>query len=166
MRLFDAELARYDWSALDCACDKTAVHLPDDLRHLVRARSRKEAEEPRLDCHVLIQSFPQEPAVPVTSVLMAALTEEMSPGATIACLDLLAGLVWSDDEDSEAACQEIARQGLWSLYHQLWTGTSPDILGYAYYILRVIETDQSRLSTYIESGQIRVPPDITGKVFP
>ena len=34
--------------------------------------AREEARELRLDDHVLIQSFPQEPAVPLASVLMAA----------------------------------------------------------------------------------------------
>ncbi|WP_405873887.1 hypothetical protein [Streptomyces sp. NBC_00005] len=62
----------------------------------------------------MIQSIPQEPAAPVASVLMAALAGDLSPGARFVCLDLLGGLVFSDDDSSEL-CQQIARQGLWLL---------------------------------------------------
>jgi hypothetical protein len=105
----------------------------------------------------VIQSFPQEPAVPVTAVLMAALSGDLTPGARVACLDLLLRLVDTDDEDSAETCQSIARQGLWGLYRDLWSAAHPDLVIYAYLVLRVIETDEERLRTYRDSGRVDLP---------
>jgi hypothetical protein len=121
MRLIDAEIGRYDWSALRCGCGKTAEHLADDLRRLAAAQSREEARALRIDDHAMVQSFPREPAVSVTSVLMAAPASDLSHVARIQCLDLLIRLVDTDDDESSEMCQQIARQGLWGLYRDLWS---------------------------------------------
>ncbi|MGW2517194.1 hypothetical protein ACWC09_09195 [Streptomyces sp. NPDC001617] len=159
MPLIDLEIGRYDWSGLRCGCGKSAVHLADDLMRLAGAQTREEASALRIDDHAMIQSFPQEPAVPVAAVLMAALAGDLSLGARTQCLELLAGLVFSDDDDSSERCQEIAREGLWTLYRDLWSNASPDLVYYAYYILRIIETDEERLHAYRSSGQIEIPGD-------
>ncbi|GGR85948.1 hypothetical protein GCM10010269_26380 [Streptomyces humidus] len=157
MRLIDVEIDRYDWSTFECGCGKTAAHLADDLRLLAEAQSREGARALRIDDHALIQSFPQEPAVPVAAVLMAALSGDLAVGARVVCLDLLLRLVDTDDEDSAETCQSIARQGLWGLYRDLWSNTHPDLVIYAYLVLRVIETDEERLRTYRDSGRIQLP---------
>ncbi|MEH0576789.1 MULTISPECIES: hypothetical protein [Streptomyces] len=59
-------------------------------------------------------------------------------------------------------CQQIARQGLWVLYRDLWFGASRGIVGYAYKILQVIETDEDRLRAYRNSGQLNLPDDLVG----
>jgi hypothetical protein len=152
MRLIEAEVARYDWSMFACGCGDTAGHLRDDLLRLAEAQTREEAKALRLDSHVMIQSFPQEPAVPVAAVLMAALAEDMAIGARAQALDLLFGLVLNDDDDSSEACQEVARQGLWGLYADLAADQSLDVTAYAYEILRVIETDERRLASIFRDG--------------
>jgi hypothetical protein len=162
MRLIDVEIGRYDWSAFECGCTRTAAHLADDLRRLVEAQSEEEARALHIENHALIQSIPQPPAEAVASVLMAALAGELSPGARFVCLDLLGGLVFNDGEYSEERCQEIARQGLWLLYRDVWSGDSPGIVANAYYVLRAIETEEQRLRTYRDSGRIKLPDDLAG----
>jgi hypothetical protein len=65
--------------------------------------------------------------------------------------------VFNDGDDSSELCQQIARQGLWTLYRDLWSGTSPGIVARAYYVLRVIETDLGRLRDYRDAGRISLP---------
>ncbi|MER5596081.1 hypothetical protein [Streptomyces sp. NPDC002265] len=151
------EIDRYDWPAFACGCGKTAAHLADDLKLLAEAQSQEGARALRIEDHALIQSFPQEPAVPVTAVLMAALSSDLAPGARVVCLDLLLRLVDTDDEDSAQTCRSIARQGLWVLYRDLWSSTHPDLVIYTCLVLRVIETDEERLRTYRDAGRIRLP---------
>ncbi|WP_427920943.1 hypothetical protein [Streptomyces sp. cg40] len=160
MGLIDVEVGRYDWSAIRCGCGKTAEHLAGDLLRLAAAQSREEARALHIEDHALIQSFPQEPAVPVTSVLMAALAGDLSHGARIQCLDLLIRLVDTDDDESADMCQQIARQGLWGVYRDLWSGASRGLVGYAYEILQVIETDEDRLRAVRGSGQLNLPDDL------
>ena len=155
--MIDVEISRHDWSAFECGCGKTAAHLADDLQLLAEAHSREEAHALRIDDHALIHSFPQEPAAPVAAVVMAPLSGDLPLGARVVCLDLLLRLVDTDDEDSAKTCQSIARQGLWGLYRDLWSGTSRDLVGYAYEILRVIDTDENRLRAYQNSGQLNLP---------
>ena len=66
--------------------------------------------------------------------------------------------MFSDDDSSEL-CQQIARQGLWLLYRDLWSGTLPGIVACSYHVLmRVIEDDEDRLRAYRNAGQLN-PPD-------
>lgn len=48
------------------------------------------------------------------------------------------------------------------LYRDLWFGASRGIVGYAYKILQVIETDEDRLRAYRNSGQLNLPDDLVG----
>ncbi|MCL6672944.1 hypothetical protein [Streptomyces panaciradicis] len=80
---------------------------------------------------------------------MAALSGDLTPGARGVCLDLLLRLVDTDDEDSAEACQAIARQGIWGLYRD-----HPDLVVYAYLVLRAFETDHERLRACRDSGLI------------
>ena len=157
MGLIDAEIGRHDWSAFECGCGKSAAHLADGLKLLAEAQSREEARALRIDDHALIQPFPQEPAVPVAAVLMAALSGDLNLGARGVSLDLLLRLVDNDDEDSAEMCQFIARQGLWGLHRDLWSNAHPDLVIYAYLVLRAVETDGQRLRTYPDSGRIQLP---------
>lgn len=161
MRLVDVEIGRYDWSAFECGCMKSAAHLADDLQRLAEAQSVEGARALHIENHALIQSIPQPPAEAVASVLMAALAGALSPGARFVCLDLLGALVFNDGEYSEERCQEIARQGLWLLYRDVWAGASPGIVANADYVLRAIETDEERLHAYRDSGRIKMPDYLT-----
>ncbi|MER5446892.1 hypothetical protein ABT065_14790 [Streptomyces sp. NPDC002764] len=166
MRLIDVEIGRYDWSAFGCGCGRTAAHLADDLKLLAEAQSREEAWALRIHDHALIQSFPQEPAAHVVAVLIAALSGDLTIGARVVCLDLLLRLVDTDDEDSAETCQAIARLGIWGLYRDLWSGASRAVVGYAYEILRVIETDRERLRACRDSGRVALPDDLVDRPGP
>jgi hypothetical protein len=50
----------------------------------------------------------------------------------------------------------------WGLYQDLWSGGSPDIVGYADGILRVIEDDVDRLRASRDTGQLNPPDDLVG----
>ncbi|MFF2364481.1 hypothetical protein ACFVU0_17455 [Streptomyces sp. NPDC058122] len=157
-----AELDRYDWAALRCACEHSAAHLPGDFKLLAAAKRREDAQALGLENHLMIQSFPQEPAVPAVSVLMAALTQELSVGARSEILDLLLRLIYNDDEDVSEACQQTARQGLWLFYAEIAAARGPDTVAYACYILKIIEPDRTRLSDYVASGRFDLRPSWIG----
>ena len=58
MRLIEGEIGRYDWSAFECGCTKTAAHLADDLLRLAAAQSSEEARALHIENHAMIQSIP------------------------------------------------------------------------------------------------------------
>ncbi|MFG2452785.1 hypothetical protein ACGFSG_25720 [Streptomyces sp. NPDC048512] len=154
--LMKAELDRYDWAAFRCACAQSAAHLPGDFLLLAAAKKREDAWAVGLENHLMIQSFPQEPAVPAVPVLMAALTQDLSVGARTEILDLLLRLIYNDDEDVSEACQQAAQKGLWLFYAEIAAARGPDTVAYACDILKLLEPDQTRLADYRASGHFDV----------
>ncbi|MEU4089485.1 hypothetical protein [Streptomyces aureus] len=161
MILVENEIDLVRWADLRCGCGANASHLPADLRRLFEARTRDEAMDMGVAEHVLIQSFPQEPAIAVTGVVMAGLASDLPLGARVETLDLLLRLVFNDDDDASEACQNIARNGAWTLYSDLVANRSIDLTGYAFRILQVIDPGE-RLQALKASGQISLPSDLVG----
>ncbi|MGW1066296.1 hypothetical protein ACWD4F_17505 [Streptomyces aureus] len=161
MILVDNEIGLVRWADLSCGCGANAAHLPADLRRFFEARTRDEAMNTGVAEHVLIQSFPQEPAVAVTGVLMAGLASDLPLAARVEALDLLLRLVFNDDDDASEACQDIARNGAWVLYSDLVANRSPALTAYAFQILQVIDPGE-RLEALKSSGQISLPSDLVG----
>ena len=160
MRLVDVQLGRYDWAGMECGCGESAVHLPGLVRRLLAAGSRAEADAAGVGHHAMVQSFPQEPAVPLASVFMAALVGDLSAGARATVLQILLNLVLNDDDDSSDECQDIAREGLWVLYGDLLALHSGDVSWYAYKVLEVVDRDEGRLADYLEAVKPLLPADL------
>lgn len=76
MSLAGAELSRHDWSALRCA-GGPATDVPQELRGLLAATNGEERRKHywKLDNNVVVQGNLYEAAVPVVSVLCAALAD-------------------------------------------------------------------------------------------
>ncbi|MFI0962780.1 hypothetical protein ACH4S8_15455 [Streptomyces sp. NPDC021080] len=161
MNLVNNEIDLVRWADLRCGCGANASHLPTDLHRFFEARTRDEARDARLAEHVLIQSFPQEPAAAVTAVLMAGLASDLPLAARVESLDLLLRLVFNDDDEASEACQNIARNGAWVLYSDLVANRSIDLTGYAFQILQVIDPGE-RLQALKSSGQLSLPSYLAG----
>jgi hypothetical protein len=154
--LAELELERWDWPRLRQATGG-AAHVPAAIRALLNAVSSDELDEPywKLENHVVSQGRLFQAALPVVSVLIAALTCTDRPAwVRTGILDLLFQLVNGTADDSEiangerdlaAACQQAAREGLWVLYRELIEGEREA----AKEVLCEIETNPDRLATIL-----------------
>lgn len=102
-----------------------------------------------------------EAAVPLVSVLCAALTEDLPDAARREVIRLIAEIVNADVHLSEVAAgradlaeraQELARAGLWLFYRELLHGSADD----AAYILDAVETDRERLELFMAQAKHRL----------
>ena len=153
---------RVDWASLRCGCGKTGAHIPETFASLLVAGTPREMADASLEGHVYIQSLLFEVAVPVTSMIVAALGEETSEAVHIRLLDELISCVggeshWTEVEagapELEVDCQIVAREGIWTLYQEYATGRA----SMARMILDVVDTDRDRFE-YFDSkliGRVR-----------
>ena len=150
--LAELELDRWDWSGLRQATGG-ASHVPAAIRALLSSASPDDLDEPYwlLENHVVSQGRLYQAALPVVSVLIAALTCADRPiWVRTGLLDLLFQLVNGTADESEVgigeqdlalACKQAARQGLWVLYRELMDGDQDA----AKDVLCEIEDDHARL---------------------
>ncbi|MFJ4481842.1 hypothetical protein ACIP3D_05825 [Streptomyces longwoodensis] len=144
---------RVDWASLRCGCGKTGAHIPETFAHLLEASNSAEMAEASLEGHVYIQSLLFEVAVPVTSMIVAALNEETSEAVRIRLLDELISCVggeshWTEVEagapELETDCQIAAREGIWTLYAEYATGRA----SMARMVLDVVDADRERFEYF------------------
>ena len=149
---------RVDWASLRCGCGKTGAHIPETFASLLVAGTPREMADASLEGHVYIQSLLFEVAVPVTSMIVAALGEETSEAVHIRLLDELGSCLggeshWTEVEagapELEVDCQIVAREGIWTLYQEYATGRA----SMARMILDVVDTDRDRFE-YFDSKLI------------
>jgi hypothetical protein len=160
--LVELELERHDWGSLrEIAGSAEAV--PDALRGLLAARAPAEIDRFywRLENRVVAQGGLYQAALPVVSVLLAALVEGIPSTVKGSVLDLLFEIVAGSptQEEVEAgnaglgeACRDAAREGLWLIYRELWSAKSGSAVhDTAVEILRQIERDQDRLHLVLQA---------------
>ncbi|MFG2371209.1 hypothetical protein ACGFY9_07000 [Streptomyces sp. NPDC048504] len=144
---------RVDWASLRCGCGMTGAHIPDIFSRLLVAATPQEIAEATLEGHVYIQSLLFEVAIPVTSLIVAALHEEVSDEVRVELLDNLGACVggeshWTEIEagspELEIDCQVAAREGIWTLYQEYATGRA----SMARMLLDVVETDRERFEYF------------------
>ncbi|MEU3508450.1 hypothetical protein ABZ733_11065 [Streptomyces longwoodensis] len=144
---------RVDWASLRCGCGKTGAHIPETFARLVEASNSVEMAEASLEGHVYVQSLLFEVAVPVTSMIVAALNEETSEAVRIRLLDELISCVggeshWTEVEagapELEIDCQIAAREGIWTLYAEYATGRA----SMARMVLDVVDADRERFEYF------------------
>jgi len=147
------ELNRHDWGSLATVYG-TAAEVPAEVAALVAATTEAEAERhyDYLGNNVVVQGNLYEAAVPLVSVLCAALTEESPAAARTETLRLVTEIVLGDTHYSEVhagrpdlaeRARERARAGLWLFYRELRHGDPADtdvVLG----IIQAVETDRAR----------------------
>lgn len=128
------ELSRYDWGSL-ATVEGTAADVPAAVAALVTATTQAEAEhhysESSLDNVVVVQGNLFQAAVPLVSVLCAALAEQLPAAARAETLRLVAEIVRGDAHHLEVEAgradlperaQELARAALWLFYRELLHG--------------------------------------------
>lgn len=157
------ELGRHDWNSL-AACGGTAADLPADLARFLAATTEEVARyyySASFDNVVVVQGNLYEAAVPLVSVLCAALTEDLPDAARREVIRLIAEIVNADVHYSEVAAgraglaeraQELARASLWLFYRELLHGSADD----AAYVLDAIETDRNRLELFMAKAKHRL----------
>lgn len=152
---------RVDWSSLSCGCGQTGAHIPEKFATLLTATSSNEFIEASLEGHVYVQSLLFEVAVPVTSMIVAALHERTSDEVRLRLLDELGFCVggeshWTEIEagspEIEIDCQIAAREGIWALYQEYASGHAM----MARMILDAVDTDRERFAYFDEklSGRL------------
>ncbi|WP_406446320.1 hypothetical protein OHB14_44875 [Streptomyces sp. NBC_01613] len=153
VRLSLIQAERVDWGSLRCGCGKTGAHIPETFASLLVAGTPQEIADASLEGHVYIQSLLFEVAVPVTSMIVAALSEETSEAVHIRLLDELISCVggesrWTEVEagapELEVDCQIVAREGIWTLYQEYATGRA----SMARMILDAVDTDRERFEYF------------------
>ncbi|OJF09812.1 hypothetical protein [Couchioplanes caeruleus] len=168
MELVDMEISRYHWAGMRCGCRRSAEHLAGDLRRVAGARTQAEVDEVRLEGHV-VQVGAYDPALAVTSVVLAALADDVSPVARACLTDLLLGILSADGQSLELAaegrdmvfeCQEAARRGTWTLYAEIMSGRDIDAANNSFECLVVIDEDEDRLSRIRQLAGTRIGPDL------
>lgn len=169
MEIVELEIARHNWSALQCGCKGSASHVAATLLRLARAETDEEASFEGIDGHVFAPSVLYELAVPVVSVALASLADDLSSVARNSFLELLLLLVSGEGQSPEAVrqgrdlpneCVATARNGIWLLYSEMFSGRSVDSAGYAYEALTLIEPDTTRLNRAQAAAGDRLPWDL------
>jgi hypothetical protein len=160
------ELSRHDWGSL-ATVEGTADGVPAAVAALVAATTREEAKhlysESSLDNVVVVQGNLFQAAVPLVSVLCAALADELPVAAHQQVLRLIAEIVRGDTHYSEVEAgrpdlaeqaQERARAALWMFYRELLHGVE-DNAEYAEEILDYVETDRARYELFLAQAKAR-----------
>ncbi|WP_329494405.1 hypothetical protein [Kitasatospora herbaricolor] len=154
MKIVEIEVDQYRWTELRCGCGVSAAHVAAELRQLVASTEDNEFDIEKLDGHILIPSVLLEPSVPTVSVILAALSDDISPSARESCLQLLLLLISGEGQATElelsgrdlvAECISAARDGLWLLYSEVISGHSIDAASNAFEVLSLIEENAERL---------------------
>jgi hypothetical protein len=165
MKLVDVEINRFDWAGMRCACGQDARHLPSRIRMALQSGERDAVEE-SLDSHAMMSTYIHEPAVPATSVLLAALADDIGPESRLGALDMVHFFVAPDGQsfDAENAgrdlieeCVEVAREGIWLLYQEVFSGRDITAASIAFSILIVIETEIKRLEGVQDAAGTLLP---------
>ncbi|WP_327039864.1 hypothetical protein [Micromonospora maris] len=149
MRSWQLEAMRHDWESIRCGCPRGARHVPGSFAELVQAGDAPEAEAIGLENDVEIQGMLFEAAVPVTAMIMAALSESDLPVAVRQRLyDLLLTFVDGETYHSELLegrlhleelCRETVRRSLPVLLHEIDHEGFPGGAALAAEILELVE---------------------------
>ncbi|WP_405585474.1 hypothetical protein [Streptomyces sp. NBC_01190] len=147
------ELKRRDWGGYRCGCGDTADHLVETFKRLLYAEVPEDVVDYGLDGHVEIQSMLFEVALPATSLIMAALMEDLPAFVRAHFLVTLLRIVSGESHSSEVEagngdlqeeCIDSAREGLWLLYREAMSGDTQNAID----ILEFIDFDEDRLDFY------------------
>lgn len=154
-RLALRELKRTDWSTVHVMAGP-ATAVPGVIEKLLAATTAEEANQLywKLENSVVVQYGLFDSAVPLVSVLLAAIIEPLADPVRTSVLELLFQIAMGEGELDEYGnselgnlCRERAREGLWLLYGQLASRDREVIIE----ILEVIEPDKERLRSLTEA---------------
>lgn len=162
--LFEVEVASYDWANLQCACGRTASHLPELFRTLRGVESFDEARAVGIQEHLASSETLYAPALPAVRICLAALASDMGSEAHNGFLYLLLGVTSGDGQSLDAflsgrdlpeECRVAAREGIWLLYEQVFHAPKANA-SQAFCVLALIENNQDRVEAVrvVASGKL------------
>ena len=143
------ELARHDWTALDCGCGDSAEHVPMLFETILTAGTEQELRGYGLGGHVECDGdlFACTPAA--VGVVMAALTGEPSALARDTLLFTLWRIVTAEFAPAEITQRvgTAVTEGLWPLVRIGLTGR-PHVADTIATVLRLLDADGERAEHY------------------
>jgi hypothetical protein len=157
VNLLEREVERHDWAGMRCGCGRSAEHVAADLLRLARSGEASGLSVQTFDGHLYSPAALFEPSVPVVSVILAALADDISVYARTKLVVLLAYLVsgeatamepHQEGRDLVEECVAAARDGIWLLYAEMLSGRSVPAASNAYEALELIEEDEDRLAHF------------------
>lgn len=160
MELVEVEAERYNWGAMRCGCGWTAGHLGPMLVEMARAQTAEEASKYQIGDHLLSAVYLTAPSVPTASVILAALTGDISGAARHVFFELLLSLAAGEGTALDPAlagrdlveeCRVAIRNGLWILYAEVMHPVSVDSASNAFETLSLVEEDEDRLERVREA---------------
>ncbi|MFI9272631.1 WD40 repeat domain-containing protein [Kitasatospora sp. NPDC052896] len=163
LREWEVAAARFNWSELRCGCRRGARHVPGSFAELVAATTPEEASGAGLVDDVTRHGLLFEAAVPMVSVIIAALEhEELAAPARLRMLALLSSFVGGESDSTEVAngrpdleveCCEAAEPAMALLYEELANEKCPGGGEFAFEILEELGEDPEELEVIRESGR-------------
>ncbi|MFB9547503.1 hypothetical protein [Micromonospora sagamiensis] len=169
MEIVELEIARRDWKSLRCGCGKRATHLAVDLRELALAEHEHDVRFNVSSGHVMLPSVLMEPALPVVSVALAALADNISVPARHQFLQTLSFILSAETQTFELAgqgrnlvdeCRMAAQEGIWLLYREVFAGATVGASSIAFEILTSIDEDLDRLKHVQRASGAQLAPDV------
>jgi hypothetical protein len=154
--LAEALLERVDWESLRAMTSSgTGAEVPEAVARLAAATTTKEARSAfaSLDNNVVVQGNLFEAGPPLIPILLALLTDEISPIAFSWVMDLLVELGLGESHESEVEvgradldllCHQYLREGLFLFYHLL-LHADEKVRHSALVLLDAVELDRERL---------------------
>jgi hypothetical protein len=149
------ENARHRWDELRCGCGAGAAHIPVILRNLIDDQDPGGFGGESLEGHIEVEGNLFEAAVPAVSVILAALSGELSPSVRSYSLSLLALIVSGESHHTEVShgrthlgdeCRYKVREGIWVILQGGAGKNREDVLD----ILSLVDLDDARRKYYAD----------------
>jgi hypothetical protein len=147
---------------------KRAIHLARDLLALARAEHEDDIRFDVSSVHVMLPSVLMEPSLPVVSVALAALADNISVPARHQFLEALLFILAADTQTFELEhqgrdlveeCRRAAQPGIWLLYREVFSGAAVGAPS-AYEILISLDEDLDRLKRVQAAPGAQLDPDV------
>ncbi|MGC0386139.1 hypothetical protein [Streptomyces sp. SAI-129] len=161
VRLLDLEISRHDWQGMQCGCDRSAAHVPEDLLSALRGRLPDRVGEGWADNHVYIQSNLMPPALATASVIAAALADRGVPLEWRPhLLAVLNHLVCGEQDDVADRCKDVVRGCVELLFEEITADRSRMAAAYAFELLMEFPELKERLRFYQTEMRANLPDDL------
>ncbi|MGW6710630.1 hypothetical protein ACWGDE_37850 [Streptomyces sp. NPDC054956] len=161
LELVRIEAGLHDWAAMRCGCSwqgrrNSAEHLPAEFIEMLESGSPLQVEE-WAENHAYILSNSKEPAVAVTSLVVAALAGRPPVESRHELLWTLSVLAGGEPADKGDECLDVVRRATWILYEELAAGEQVGTSGLAYELLMFMDEQADRLAAYHHIYREKLP---------
>ncbi|MET9466960.1 hypothetical protein ABZY44_19585 [Streptomyces sp. NPDC006544] len=164
LELVRIEAGLHDWAAMRCGCSwpgkrNSAEHLPAEFVEMLESGAPLEVDD-WAEGHAYVQSNWREPAVAVTSLVVAALAGRPPVESRHELLWALSVLTGGEQADKGEECLDVVRGASWILYEELAAGEQAGTSGLAYELLMGMDEQADRLAAYHRRYGAALPPHL------